>query len=120
MTKLSNKRVSFIVKTVSKGDVKCSELARLYEVTCRRVRQLVAAYKKTGQVPVLSKKRRPKTFLTEEQERLIEEAYNKSFLGATLLRLDIQKKFDVNISHNKIHAHLKEKGLAEPDKKKQK
>lgn len=120
MTKLSNKQVSFIVKTVSKGDANCSELAQLYEVSSRRVRQLVAAYRKTGQVPVLSKQRRPKTFLTEKQKRLIEEAYNESFLGATLLRLDIQKKFEVNIPHNKIHAHLKEKGLAHPDEKKQK
>lgn len=120
MTKLSNKRVSFIVKTVSKGKAKCSELARLYEVSSRMVRQLVATYKKTGQVPILSKQRRPKTFLTEEQKRLIEQAYNKRFLGATLLRLDIQKKFEVNIPHNKIHAYLKEKGLAEPDEKKQK
>ncbi len=120
MTKLSNKRVSFIVKTVFKGEAKCSDLARLYEVSCRRVRQLVAEYRKTGQVPVLSKQRRPKTFLTEEQKRVIDQAYNESFLGATLLRLDIQKKFETNIPHNKIHAYLKEKGLAEPDEKKQK
>lgn len=106
MTKLSNKRVQFMVKQVSKGKATCKQLACLYEVTSRRVRQLVSQYKKTGHVPVLSKNRRPKTFLTEEQKRLIEQAYQESFLSASLLRLHIQKKFQVNIPHNKIHAYL--------------
>jgi putative transposase len=120
MTKLSNKRVKFVIKAVLRGEASSQELARCFEVTPRRIRQLVAEYRKTGEVPTLSKERRPKTFLTEEQKLLVEKAYEESRLSATLLRLHIQKKYAVSIPHNKIHAYLKQKGLAYPDEKKQK
>ncbi len=120
MTKLSNKRVKFIVKQVSGGKAVPSQLAGLYGVSARRVQQLVKEYRETGEVPRLSKNRRPKTFLTEEQKHLIDKAHEESRLGARLLRYDIRSKHGVNIPHNKIHAYLKQKGLAEPDEKKQK
>lgn len=120
MTKLSNKRIKHIVKAFLAGQATVKQLAQVYEVSPRRVQQLVNHHKKTGQFPVLSKNRRPKKPLNEEQKQLIERAYDESRLSATLLRLHIQKKYHVNISHNKIHAHLKENGLARPDAKKQK
>ena len=120
MTKLSNKRVKFAVKAVLRGQASCSQLARVFEVTPRRIRQLTAQYRKSGVVPMLSKQRRPKSVLTDEQKQLIEKAYDESRLSATLLRLHIQKYYQVNISHNKIHTYLKENGVARIDEKKQK
>lgn len=120
MTRLSNKRVKFIVKRVSGGEATVKQLAGLYGVSIRRVQQLVKQYKETGAIPQLKKERRPKTFLTEEQKVLICKAYEESRVGARLLQYDIRKRFKVNIPHNKIHAFLKETGQAWPDSKKQK
>lgn len=120
MTKLSNKRVKFAIKAILHGEANCSQLAKTFEVTPRRIRQLMAEYKKTERVPTLTKQRRPKIFLSEEQKKLIDKAYEDSRLSATLLRLHIKKKYQANIPHNKIHAYLKEKGLAYQDEKKQK
>ncbi len=69
---------------------------------------------------MLDKKRRPKTHLSDDETQIIEDAYNESFLGARLLRHNIQKHYKRNISHNKIHQHLLEMGLARPNLKKQK
>ena len=120
MTKLSNKRVKHIIKAVSTGKATVKQVSQLYEVSVRRVQQLVAQNKRTGKMPILSKNRRPKTFLNEEQKRLVEEAFLDSRFGARLLRHHIRKKFGVTIPHNKIHAHLKLKGWAKPNEKKQK
>ncbi|KAF5429617.1 hypothetical protein C5S36_15075, partial [Candidatus Methanophagaceae archaeon] len=43
-----------------------------------------------------------------------------SFLGARLLRYHIQKHYKLNTSHNKIHQHLLDVGLARHNQKKQK
>ena len=120
MTKLSNKRVKFIIRVITREGASCSQLAGLYGISVRRVQQLVQEYRATGVMPSMVKSRRPKTFLTEEQKRLINQVYADSRLSATLLRLAIKERFGVSISHNKIHAYLKEKGWAKPDEKKQK
>ena len=69
---------------------------------------------------MLDKKRRPKTHLSDDEKRIIEDAHNASFQGARLLRVHIQKHYKRSISHNKIHQHLLEVGLARPNLKKQK
>ncbi len=61
MAKLSNKRVQFMVKQVSKRTATVKQVAGLYEVSVRRVQQVLRQYKQTDQVPVLSKNRQPKT-----------------------------------------------------------
>jgi len=69
---------------------------------------------------VLDRKRRPRAPLSAEEKRIIEAAYNESFLGARLLRYHIQKHYKRNILQNKIHQHLLAVGLAIPSPKKQK
>jgi len=48
-------------------------------VSRRRIQQLVKYYRETGEYPMLDKKRRPKTHLSDDEKRIIEYAYNESF-----------------------------------------
>ncbi|MFH1588625.1 MAG: DDE-type integrase/transposase/recombinase [Candidatus Diapherotrites archaeon] len=120
MTKLSNKRIKFIVKAVCTGKANIEQLAKLYEVSVRRVQQIMKEYNESGEIPVLKKNRRPKESLSLEEKEVIDKAYEKVRLCACRIKPFIKKKFKMNISHNKIHEHLKQKGLAKSDKKKQK
>jgi transposase len=72
MAKLNNKRVRWIVRHIANvGDLSMKDAADIYEISVRRVEQLVKTYKETGEYPTLSMKRRPKTHLTDEQKRII-------------------------------------------------
>ena len=120
MVKLTDKKIKWAVKEVINKDESTELVAAIYGVSRRRIQQLVKCYRETGEYPMLDKKRRPKTHLSGDEKRIIEDAYNESFLGARLLRFHIQKHYKRNISHNKIHQHLLEVGLARPNLKKQK
>jgi putative transposase len=120
MVKLTNKQIRYIVNQVVKHKKSTKTMARLYDVSQRRVQQLVKIYRDTGEYPTLNPNRRPKTYLTEEEKDIIEKAYKECYLGARLLRVHIAKHYGIPIPHNKIHAYLKEKGHAHPDPRKQK
>lgn len=124
MVKLTDKKIKWAVKQIINKGESTAMVAAIYGVSARRIQQLVKSYKETGEYPVLDRKRRPRTPLSEEEEeeeeRIIERAYNESFLGARLLRYHIRKHYKRNISHNKIHQHLLAVGLARPNPRKQK
>jgi putative transposase len=77
-------------------------------------------FKETGKYPILNPKRRPKVYLTEDQKKIIKQAYSESYFGAKMLRHHIIKRHKQNIPQNKIHEYLLEIGFAKPDPKKQK
>jgi putative transposase len=120
MVKLTDKKIKWAVRQVSNKGESTELVAGIYGVSRRRIQQLVKYYMGTKEYPMLDKKRRPKTHLSDEEKQIIEDAYNGSFLGARLLRFHIQKHYKWNISHNKIHQHLLEGGLVRPNRKKQK
>jgi putative transposase len=120
MVKLTDRKIKWAVKQVIKKGESTAVVAAIYGISRRRIQQLVKSYKETGEYPVLDKKRRPRTPLSAEEKRIIEAAYNESFLGARLLRYHIQKHYKRNIPQNKIHQHLFAVGLARPNPKKQK
>ena len=108
MVKLTDKKIKRAVKQVINKGESTEVVATIYGVSRRRIQQLVKYYRETGEYPMLDKKRRPKTHLSDEEKRIIGDAYNGSFLGARLLRFHIQKHYKRNIPHNKIHQHLLE------------
>jgi len=120
MVKLTNKKIKWIINQVVKHNKSTKSVAQIYGVSQRRIQQLVKIYKDTGEYPTLNPNRRPKTYLSEEEEDIIEKAYKECYLGARLLRYHIKKHYGISIPHNKIHAYLREKGYAHPDPKKQK
>ena len=86
MVKLTDKKIKRAVKQVINKGESTEVVATIYGVSRRRIQQLVKYYRETGKYPMLDKRRRPKTHLSGEEKRIIEDAYNVSFLGARLLR----------------------------------
>jgi len=120
MVKLNDKKIRWAVKQVVKENRDTEVIAKTYGVSRRRIQQLAKEYKETGEYLVLNMKRRPRTYLNDEQKQVIEKAYNECFLGARLLRYHIKKHYKQNIPQNKIHRYLLDSKLAQPNPKKQK
>ena len=120
MTKLTNRKIRWIVRHCAEiGDFSTIEAAHIYGITARRVQQLLKRYRETGEVPVLKKERRPKTSLSEQQERIIDEVWKETRLGARLLYYELQKR-GYSIPLNKIHWYFRETGKTQENPKKQK
>jgi putative transposase len=121
MVKLNKTKIKWLVRQVIKKDRKPSEVASVYNLSTRRIQQLVKYFKQTGEMPMLKKSRRPKTFLTLEQKELIYKNHLKHKVGARLLKIALDEDHPNNrISKNKIHEYLSMLGFSNPDKKKQK
>ena len=120
MVKLNKSKIKWIIRQKRKGE-KNSKIALAMGITIRRVQQLYKQYLISNEIPMPKKERRPKTFLTEEQEIIIKKTYEKYMLGARLLKIAIDKHYPCSrIPYNKIHDYLKEIDYAKPDPKKQK
>lgn len=120
MAGLNSDKLAWALTDKDAQNLKNKELAASCGVKMRRFLQLKAQYKKTGRIPQLSMKRRPRRILTKKEKTIIDKAHAKSLLGATLLRLYISKNFKINIPHNKIHEYLLSKKLAKEEVEKKK
>ena len=120
MKKLTFTKVKWIIQQKKKGKKTNEEIAETCKITKRRVQQLYSEHKRTGEVPVLKRNRRPRKFLTEEEKTIIDEAYNEMFFGARMLRSYIRVKYGKNINHNRIHRYLLKKNYAKENPRKQK
>jgi putative transposase len=119
MTKLSRKKINWLVNQVIRHGKKPSAVAPVYGITPRRVRQLVRQYRSTGMMPVPNPRRRPATVLTEDQTRAIETAFEQTRLSARLLYYELKRR-GTPVPKNKIYAHLKQNGRVRPNPRKQK
>lgn len=106
MVKLNNKKIRWIIRhIVVLGEETPKSAATIYEITERRIRQLVKHYRMTGEVPTLKKNRRPKTFLTDEEKRIIDKVWEEVRLGGRLLYYELRAR-GYAIPHNKINKYL--------------
>ena len=119
MTKLNKKKIKWLVDQVVKNNKYPSEVSSVYNVSTRRVQQLVKSYHKTKKYPDIIKSRRPKTFLTDSQKEAIIGAFHDHKLSPRLLYYELKRR-NHKIPKNKLYSFLKEKGLVIPDPKKQK
>ena len=119
MTKLNKKRIKWLVDQVAKYDKKPKEIAPIYNISERRVQQLVKQFNETKKYPELDKNRRPKTFLSEAQKEIIEKTYQETGLSARLLYQELRRR-GTSVAKNKVYAHMKHKGLVQDEPKKQK
>jgi transposase len=67
--------------------VSTRKAAEIYGISVRRVQPLVKCYKSTGVYPVLSMKRRPRTYLSTEEKRIIVKAYKREFSRRTATQI---------------------------------
>ena len=120
MTKLNKKRVKWLVDQVVRHGQKPKGIAGTYEISERRVQQLVKHFRETKKYPELKVERRPKTFLTLDQEAAIDRAFAQTKLAPRLLYFELKARGTI-IPKNKLYVYLKCKGLvvASPAKQKQ-
>jgi len=120
MTKLTDKKIRFICRhSADMSDWTTKQLANHYNVTERRIQQLVREYKENGAFPRLNPSRRPKSPpLTKEEEKIIEAAWKEKRVGARLLYHEIQKRGH-RIPHHKINKYLLHRGWSVPNPRKQ-
>ncbi len=107
MVKLRDGEIKWIVKHVINGSITMRQAAEIYGVTTRRVQQLVKEYRERNIIHKQKKNRRPKTYLTEEQKKIIDKVWNEMKVGARLLYYEIRRR-GYKIPHNKIHLYRKE------------
>jgi len=119
MTKLNTTRIKWLIRQVVRHGKKPSEVAPVYELTTRRVQQLVQSYKKTGRMPELKPWRRPKTYLSDEQKKAIDKAFEETKLSTRLLYYELKAR-GTKVPKNKLYEYLKEKGYVTPNPNKQK
>jgi len=120
MVRLKERKLEWAFKQKEKS-IKNEDLAFNCGVKVRRFQQLHREYKMTGKIPQLNWNRRPKTYLTDEQKKLIDKALKESkLMNSVAIRLYIKKYYNIILPNNKIHNYLLKKGVSKEDKKKQK
>jgi putative transposase len=119
MVKLTNKKIRWFINHVLSENISTKEASEIYKVSQRWIQILVRSYKNTGEYPIMNPNRRPKTELTKEQKKLIEEGHKETFFGARMLRHHIWNKYKIRVPQNKIHTYMRDKGYAKPNKRKQ-
>jgi len=114
---LNFKKKQWIIKQKEKGELTNQEIADSQQVTKRTIQQLWANYKQQGIEALKNKpKGRKIDKIPESIRRAILEKRKKGF---GIRKIEALLKLDgIEISHNKIHKVLREKGLVTPEPKK--
>jgi putative transposase len=94
-------------------------IAEAMNVSKRRVQQIIKHYRLTKVMPTLTKSRRPKTTINDEQRKAIDRAFEETKLSPRLLYYELKRR-NSYVPKNKLYFYLKEKGLVIPNLKKQK
>ena len=119
MTKLNKAKIKWLIRQVVKLNKRPEDVAPVYGITARRVRQLVQSFRSTGKMPELSQKRRPEKLLSPEQIRTIDLVFHETRLTPKLLYFELKFR-GYKIPKNKLYQHLKQKGLVTRTPSKQK
>ena len=120
MVKLNKNKIKEIIDKKNLG-FSSLYIARKLELSKRRVQQIYKVYLLTNLMPELKPERRPKTFLTDNQKKLIDDVYAYHRVSAKILKIALDEDYPGNrIAKNKIYEYLKSKGYSRSDKKKQK
>lgn len=119
MTKLNKTRIKWLVRQVVRNNKQPSEISSVYNISTRRVQQLVKHYLETGKMLELKKNRRPKNFLSEEQKEIIVSTYNETMLSPKLLYYELKRR-NQYAPKNKIYKFMRSQGWVKPNPKKQK
>ena len=102
MVKMTNRKIRLSINWVLKKGESTADVARDLNISQRRIQQFIKHFNETGEYPVLNMKRRPKTYLSDEQKELIKQAYSELFIGAKLLRHHIKARYNQNILQKKL------------------
>jgi putative transposase len=110
-----------MMKRRKEGKMTNATIAGVYSITTRRLQQLWAQYRSTGQtqIPTLHRPGRPKRPPDPEEEQLILKTYQDHRVCAVVLEHLIQREHGRRIPHNRIHTVLVQHGYAKKNPRKQ-
>lgn len=92
------------------------DIASTQNITTRRVEQLYAQYKKSGEIPSLKKAGRPTVEIPVGERNAIIEASKKFGVGACYLVSILKRDYSVEkTNHMRIYRVLKEEGLLQSE-----
>jgi len=115
MTKLSQKKVDWIMRELDKNERSVYQIAKIQGVIPRRIRQLREYRDGTGQVFRIGKEKvscqKP---ITHEEIIVVNSAREKYPVGATMLEKIIDKEYESHIPHNRIQKILEAGGFTTP------
>ena len=122
MAKLrDHKKLRWCLKQFEQGKATQTWLANYLGVTPRRFKQIYRIYKKTNTVPKIGLHvGRPKVSISNHQECLVTNQWNKHHLNALYLETIIDLEQKQRIPHNTIHKIMLAKGYAAEQENKQK
>ena len=69
MVKLTNAKITWIVRHVENGNITTRQAADIYNISMRRVQQLVKEYREKGRIPKLNKNRKSKDLFNRRTEK---------------------------------------------------
>jgi putative transposase len=106
IVKLNGKKIRWIIAQKLKGE-STSTIAEIQGISARRVQQIYKEYIETSKLPQIgSNLGRPKKLLSNDDKKLIAQAYSDYKFGACYLEIIIRSKYNRKISHNRIHNYL--------------
>ncbi len=117
---LEDDDVRKIVTWVVDEGLSTEQVTKDFDVSQRRIQQLVKKYRETGKIPMLKKPgRKPYADYPKDIEERIIQTSKEFQMGATLIAKYLRKKDDVKIADSKVHEVLLENNMArENDNKK--
>lgn len=119
MVKLTDSRIKWMMRKKEQGEMSNGKIARIYGITPRRLQQLWAEYRSTGEMPRLKKPGRPKKPPDPVEEEIVLAMWHRHHVCAVILEHLIQKEYGERIPHNRIHRYLVKHGYAKRNKRKQ-
>jgi putative transposase len=120
VVKLNNRKIAWIVKHVSSGEVSTKDAADIYGITQRGAQQFTKKYLEQRKIPEINPNRRPKTSLTRAGvEGMQSPLWEETRFGSRHLYKELKRR-GYKIPKNKLIRYMKETGKSMPSPNKQK
>jgi len=115
MKKLNKRKIRWIVQEVERRDTGLYTIAKTQNITPQHVCKVYRKFR-NKEPEFLPCGRKPKQ-ITEEERKLVKQAYEKFHAGATTIEQILDEK-GKHMNHNRIHKIMLEEGLARKEPKK--
>jgi len=120
MGKLDDRKIRNIIHNWKHKHWSVTKLSSFYEVSERRIRQIIEGYNKDGFPPSLHRRGRKRVKISEDEIKTILFYKEFSGLGPVALEKLIELEEGIHIPHNRIYKVLNKYNLSNPNPKKQK
>lgn len=112
--KLTNAKIIEIIRKRN-NEWSTNHIRKKFDISERRVNQVLQYYRENGKAPELSKKNgRPPRPIMEKEVRIVLDTYKTYRFSASLLEPIIKRDYGIHIPHNHIHKILLQNKLAKP------